>query len=80
MFDPQRYRSREEIEAWQQRCPIATLGARLQAQGALDAGALAQLEAEVAEEIAAAVEFAEAAEWEPVEDLQRHVYTEPGTP
>jgi pyruvate dehydrogenase E1 component alpha subunit len=77
MFDPQRYRSREEIEAWQRRCPIATLGARLQAQGALDADALAQLESQLADEIAAAVAFAEAADWEPVEDLHRHVYTEP---
>jgi pyruvate dehydrogenase E1 component alpha subunit len=80
MFDPQRYRSHEEIEAWQERCPIATLGARLQAQAVLDAGALARLESEVADEIAAAVAFAEAADWEPVEDLYRHVYAETGTP
>jgi pyruvate dehydrogenase E1 component alpha subunit len=77
MFDPQRYRSREEIEAWERRCPIATLSARLGAQAALDADALARLEAEVAGELDAAVAFAESAGLEPVEDLYRHVYTEP---
>jgi pyruvate dehydrogenase E1 component alpha subunit len=80
MFDPQRYRSREEVEAWERRCPIKTLSERLRSSGVLDDAAWARLESEVAEEIAKAVDFAEAAEWEPVEGLHRHVYFEGGAP
>ena len=32
------------------------------------------IEADAAKEIAEAVEFAEQGEWEPIEDLTRHVY------
>jgi pyruvate dehydrogenase E1 component alpha subunit len=76
MFDPQRYRARQEIENWERRCPIAALASRLREQGQLDDAALAELESEIAREISDAVAFAEAAAWEPVEDLYRHVYTE----
>jgi pyruvate dehydrogenase E1 component alpha subunit len=76
MFDPQRYRTREEVEAWERRCPIATLAERLRALGALDAEALAALESGIADEIARAIELADAAPLEPVEDLYRHVYFE----
>jgi TPP-dependent pyruvate/acetoin dehydrogenase alpha subunit len=39
---------------------------------------LARIESEVAQEIETAVEFAEASEWEPIEELTRHVYAEGG--
>jgi len=41
----------------------------------IDDAALAAIEAEVADEIARAVAFAEAGTWEPVENLARDVYT-----
>jgi len=76
MFDPQRYRENPEVEAWERRCPIARLSAQLREQGQLDDAGLATLESEITEQIGAAVEFAQAADWEPVEDLYRHVYHE----
>jgi pyruvate dehydrogenase E1 component alpha subunit len=37
---------------------------------------IAAVERKVADEVAAAVQFAEAGTWEPVEDLTRFVYSE----
>jgi TPP-dependent pyruvate/acetoin dehydrogenase alpha subunit len=48
----------------------------LRAAGLLDDDALAGIEAAAADEAAAAVAFAEAGTWEPVEDLTRFVYSE----
>jgi pyruvate dehydrogenase E1 component alpha subunit len=75
MFDPELYRSRAEVEAWKQRCPIRALTDRLSQEGVLPTGELARIEAEVAAEIAQAVAYAEAGSWEPVEYLTRDVYT-----
>jgi len=76
MFDPELYREKAEVEAWKQRCPILTLTQRLAEQGLLNDADLAELEQHVAAEIEAAVAFAEAGTWEPVEDLTRFVYSE----
>jgi TPP-dependent pyruvate/acetoin dehydrogenase alpha subunit len=75
MFDPELYRDKAEVEEWKKRDPILLVKARLEQEGALDGPAVAALEAEVAEEVAAAVAFAEAGTWEPVEDLTKDVYT-----
>jgi pyruvate dehydrogenase E1 component alpha subunit len=79
-FDPELYRSKDEVEDWRRRDPIATFTARLRAQQQLDDAALAALEDEVAREIEAATAFAEAGQLEPVEDLTRFVYSERRAP
>jgi pyruvate dehydrogenase E1 component alpha subunit len=76
MFDAELYRSKEEVEEWKKRGPIVTFTAKLRSEGLLDDVRLASIEAEVAQEIADAVVFAEAGGWEPVERLARDVYTE----
>jgi TPP-dependent pyruvate/acetoin dehydrogenase alpha subunit len=76
MFDPELYREKAEVEAWKQRCPIVTLTQRLAEQGLLNDTDLEELERHVAAEVEAAVAFAEAGTWEPVEDLTRFVYSE----
>jgi pyruvate dehydrogenase E1 component alpha subunit len=76
MYDPELYRERAEVDAWKQRDPLTVLGEQLRADGALDDGQLASLEAEIAAEIDAAVDFAENGSWEPVTELTRFVYTE----
>jgi pyruvate dehydrogenase E1 component alpha subunit len=75
MADPELYRSRQEVEAWRARDPIAAFAARLRAEGRLGDADVAALEADVAAEVAGAVAFAEAGPWEPVEDLTRDVHT-----
>jgi TPP-dependent pyruvate/acetoin dehydrogenase alpha subunit len=77
MADPDLYRSKDEIEQWKARDPIATLEARLRAWGLLADPDLAALERAVAAEIEEAVATAEAGPWEPVEDLLRDVHAEP---
>jgi pyruvate dehydrogenase E1 component alpha subunit len=75
MADPDLYRTKEEIEAWKRRCPIAALTDRLGTAGLLAADDLEALEAEVAAEIGEAVAFAEAGPLEPLEDLEKDVLT-----
>ena len=76
MFDPELYRAKAEVEQWKQRCPIAAYTQKLKTAGGIDEAGLTALESEVAAEIAAAVAYAEAGSWEPVENLARDVYTE----
>ncbi len=76
MYDPDLYRTKEEIERWKARDPITLFVAALRARGQIDDAGLADLEASVAAEVAAAVAEAEAGPWEPVGDLLRDVYTE----
>jgi pyruvate dehydrogenase E1 component alpha subunit len=76
MFDAQLYRDKAEIEQWQQRGPIITLTTRMKAAGLMIEDDFQRLLHEADAEVQAAVEFADASEWEPVEDLTRHVYAE----
>jgi pyruvate dehydrogenase E1 component alpha subunit len=76
MFDPQLYRNKAEIEAWQKRGPIITLTTRLKALGLMTEDDYQRLEHEADAEVDAAVQFAESSPWEPVTDLERFVYAE----
>jgi pyruvate dehydrogenase E1 component alpha subunit len=78
MFDPELYRSKEEVEQWKGRDPIELLKKHLDDEGALSQATWEAMEAEVAEEVDAAVAYAEAGTWEPVEELTRFVYSEVG--
>jgi pyruvate dehydrogenase E1 component alpha subunit len=72
MYDPDLYRTREEIERWKAHDPISALIERLGA----DEQTLAAIEADVAAEVDDAVAFAEAGTLEPVGDLVRFVVCE----
>ncbi len=76
MFDAQLYRDKAEIEEWRRRGPLITLTTRLKAAGLMTEDDFQRLFAAADAEVQAAVEFADAAEWEPVADLARHVYAE----
>ena len=76
MYDPERYRDKDEVARWRERDPIDALEARLRADGVLDAEGLAALEDEVRAEIDDAVAYAEAAPEEPVDELTRFVHSE----
>jgi pyruvate dehydrogenase E1 component alpha subunit len=80
MFDPDRYRDKAEIERWRERDPVERLTAQLRADGDLTADDLAALEQEVGDELAHAIEAAEAAPLEPVEELTRFVYSASASP
>ena len=78
MFDAELYRERSEVDEWKERDPIELFRDRLIEDGVLTDELWERLEGEVAEEIEAAVAYAEAADWEPIEDLERFVYSEVG--
>ncbi|MBI3603980.1 MAG: pyruvate dehydrogenase (acetyl-transferring) E1 component subunit alpha [Nitrospirae bacterium] len=75
MYDAERYRTKEEVEQWKQRDPIAIFEGLLREWKCLTSEDLAGIEAAIAAEIAEAIAFAEAGHWEPVEDLTKDVYT-----
>jgi len=73
--DRNRYRSREEIEAWMAKDPIARFGGDLQAFGILDQAAITAMETDVAREIEAGIGFAKASRAPEISQLTRDVYT-----
>jgi len=73
MADPDLYRSKEEIEQWKKRDPIVLFEARLREWEMLTDADRARIEADVAAEIEAAIQFADASAPEPVEDLLKDV-------
>ena len=70
MFDAQLYRSKQEIADWRARDPIRHLQDWALQSGMLHAAEVAAIEAAVAAEIDAAIAFAEAGHWEPIETLE----------
>jgi TPP-dependent pyruvate/acetoin dehydrogenase alpha subunit len=80
MYDPELYRTKEEVEEWKTRDPVSTFAASVRDWGLLSDADLATIEAGVAREIDDAVRVAEEGPWEPVEDLARDVYTPAGEP
>ncbi|HJL15249.1 MAG TPA: pyruvate dehydrogenase (acetyl-transferring) E1 component subunit alpha [Sandaracinaceae bacterium LLY-WYZ-13_1] len=73
MFDAELYRDKREVEEHKKRDPIALFTARCREEGLLDDEALEAIEKEVAEEVRAAVEEAEAGEIEPLATLASDV-------
>ncbi|MES2229370.1 MAG: pyruvate dehydrogenase (acetyl-transferring) E1 component subunit alpha [Pseudomonadota bacterium] len=73
MFDTQAYRTREEIEGWKHRDPIARLRTWMSDNHQLTAAEAEAIDAGIGAEIDAAVAFAEAGTPEPVADLERFV-------
>ena len=76
MYDPELYRTKQEVEAWRARDPITLFTGALTAAGHLGDGDLDAVEAAVAAEIDDAVAFADAGTLEPVEELTRFVYSD----
>jgi pyruvate dehydrogenase E1 component alpha subunit len=73
MFDAQLYRTKEEVAVWKERDPIPRTQAWLEQSHMVSAEELRRIEADVDAEVEAAVAFAEAGEWEKLEDLERFV-------
>ena len=56
MFDAQLYRDKAEVEAWKQKGPVLRFGHWLEEAGMLDAAGRARIDAEIEEELKAAVD------------------------
>jgi pyruvate/2-oxoglutarate/acetoin dehydrogenase E1 component/TPP-dependent pyruvate/acetoin dehydrogenase alpha subunit len=76
--DPETYRTREEVAAYEKDCPLSRLAGRLAEAGLWGPADEEALEAEVREELDRAVAFAlESPEPDPA-DLMRDIWTSPG--
>jgi len=76
MFDPERYRKKSEVKEWKKRDPIETFAEKLRKEKVLNDAEWKALKEKVAEEVEAAVGFAEEGTLEPVENLSKHVYSD----
>ena len=75
MYDPQHYRTRDEVNLWKGRDPIDRLAARLRLVDGLDDASWDALVGRVDAVIDDAIVRAEASPLEPVDDLTRDVLT-----
>ena len=73
--DRNRYRSREEIDTWKARDPIARFETEIVALGLATEAEVATIAAEVEKEMAEAVAEASASPWPEVKDVARDVYS-----
>ena len=74
MYDAELYRSKAEVQEHKKHEPITDFQGRAMSDGLLTQADIDTIEADAAEEIAEAVEFAEQGEWEPVENIHHHTY------
>jgi TPP-dependent pyruvate/acetoin dehydrogenase alpha subunit len=72
--DPAKYRPEGELARWQERDPIALLGSRLVAEGALTEDARASVRAEAQQVVDAAAEQAKQAPFPTIEEIRSYVY------
>jgi pyruvate dehydrogenase E1 component alpha subunit len=77
MGDPERYRSKQEIDAWRERDPIRRFGDQLKAQKVADDAALAQIQQAVEDDLAAIVQFAQESPDPDDAALCEHVFVNP---
>lgn len=68
------YRTREDVEEWKQRCPIARLKGRIVADGSATAEELDAIAEDVSQEIAEAHKFAEGSPWPDAATAADHIY------
>ena len=74
------YRTREEVDAWKQRCPIALFRAMLMQDHGASEAALSVIDTEVKELVAQARSFAEASPPPEAGTATRHTYAETAQP
>lgn len=79
MFDPELYRTQEEVEHWKTRDPVGCFAKLLEKESLLDRTEYDRIERSVAAEIDDAVIRAERSPLEPLEELTRFVYSEAGS-
>jgi 2-oxoisovalerate dehydrogenase E1 component len=70
------YRTREQVEEWKLRCPIARLKARILDEGAATADELDAIVDDVAQQVADAQKFAEGSPWPDPTTAADHIYAD----
>ncbi len=73
-YDPELYRSKDEVERWKRRDPLPAFEKALREARLVETQDVERIERDAAKEIEDAIAFAESSPWEPVEDLLRDVH------
>lgn len=76
MFDAELYREKAEVKEWKEKGPLVIFEQKLQELGLWSELDVEAIEADIKNTIDEAVEFAENSELEPLEDLEKFVYSE----
>ena len=76
MYDPDLYRSKDEVEKWKQHCPIQNWQQALIQQSMLTENEINAIKAEAEAEMSEAVNFAENSEFEDISDIAKFIYAE----
>lgn len=76
MGDPERYRKQEEVKKWEESDPIGLYRKSLIDNKVANIKSLDEIDAQVLDEVAKAVEFAEASPEPTLEDLYKDVYAD----
>jgi pyruvate dehydrogenase E1 component alpha subunit len=80
MSDPGNYRTRAEIEKYQERDPIKVFTSQLKEAGIIDDSDVSEIEAQVKEEVESAVKFADESPLPDPQELYTDVYANPIDP
>jgi len=80
MYDPELYREKAEVEEWKKRDPIPALIQRITLEQAVADKPVdeevADMERQIAKELEEVIAFADAGTLEPIDELERFVYSE----
>ncbi len=75
MFDAELYRSKEEVSSWKKKDPLLIFEKELKQKNLWDMMEIEKMEIEISKTIEEAVEFAQNGTFEPVENLEKFVYS-----
>ncbi len=70
------YRTREQVEQWKQRCPLASLRQRMRTEFDMDEAIIQAIDAEVTAIVSEARQFAEASPLPDASSASEHVYSQ----
>jgi pyruvate dehydrogenase E1 component alpha subunit len=76
MFDAELYRNKKEVDEWKKRDPIPQFQQYLLQQQWITENEIMIMEEKIEHKIQIAVDFAEAGNWEPIDQLTKYVYSE----
>ena len=76
MFDAELYRDKKEVDEWKKRDPIPQFQQYLLQQQWITENEIMIMEEKIEHKIQIAVDFAEAGNWEPIDQLTKYVYSE----
>ncbi|MFN4145169.1 MAG: pyruvate dehydrogenase (acetyl-transferring) E1 component subunit alpha [Runella sp.] len=80
MSDPQKYRTKEEVEEYKKRDPIEMIKDRILTQGIATEEELAVIDARVKQQVEESVKFAEESPWPDASEIFTDMYVQPDYP